>query len=73
MQVQIDLKDRVCELLEHIQIAELYLVEAMYFDVNVEELSKEELIKRYKELNKGSDKAIDNLYKVTEILEIYEF
>ncbi len=73
MQVQIDLKDRVDELLDIIGYVELQIVDAMYFDKNIEELSTEELRKRYKKLHNASNKAVNNLYKVIEILEIYEF
>lgn len=73
MQVQIDLKDRVGELLEILEYVELKIVDALDFDKNIEELSTKELIKRYKKLNNSSSKAVDTLYKAIEILEIYEF
>ena len=73
MKVQIDLKDRVGELLDIIEFAEVQLVDAMDFNTKIEELSTKELRKRYKELHNASDKTLNNLYKVIEILEIYEF
>lgn len=73
MQVQIDLKDRVGELLEILEYVELKIVDAMDFNTNIEELSTKELRKRYKKLNNSSSKAVDTLYKAIEILEIYEF